>query len=252
MIPPRPTLRCLEEDLKVPIPAIDDPLDEIDHPIIRKAVEQFGERESRHERIRSIDDQVLFKVKVQRWRGAVWVEPELPWLIAAGWRESGSADDFYAALAADGQSARAHYNAAHKRALTTDTYIMDFLPQRDDRLRLQAEAGLRFVRVLESLIPRLLRESLQDGREHRVELDSFGLGIQVRADHGHETYVAIRITGSVPGNVTLVILDIVPGCDRSGWFPEATLPDRPLAGNEQARSNIMDPTAAARLLESES
>ncbi|MFZ0187082.1 MAG: hypothetical protein WAL72_09070 [Streptosporangiaceae bacterium] len=52
-----------------------------------------------HERIAAIDDEVLFKVKVQRWRGAVWVDAGISWLVAAGQREEGSPDDFYASLA---------------------------------------------------------------------------------------------------------------------------------------------------------
>ncbi len=108
---------------------------------------------------------------------------------------------------------------------------------------------MRFVRHLESPIPALVRDSLRDGREHATDLESFTVGVQVRAEHGHETYVAIRITGSVPENLTMVILDIVPGCDPSGWYPEAALPDRHLDPNEQAWSNLMDTTAAAKLLE---
>ena len=46
-----------------------------------------------------------------------------------------------------------------------------------------------------------------------------------------------------------MILDIVPGCDHTGWYPEATLPDRELRANEQAWSNIMDTTVAAKLLD---
>jgi hypothetical protein len=41
---------------------------------------------------------VLFKVKAQRWRGAIWVDAGIPWLVAAGWREEGSPDDFYASV----------------------------------------------------------------------------------------------------------------------------------------------------------
>jgi len=81
----RPTLRCLTDDLKLPVPVMNQPLDEIDHPILAKAREQFTSDEGRHERIRAIDDQILFKVKVQRWRGAVWVERDLPgWSLPAG------------------------------------------------------------------------------------------------------------------------------------------------------------------------
>lgn len=67
----RPTIRCLREDLGLGLPLIDEPLDEIDHPLIKKANEQFAQPTGPRERIRSIDDVVMFKVKVQRWRGAV-------------------------------------------------------------------------------------------------------------------------------------------------------------------------------------
>lgn len=246
---PRPTLRCLRGDLNLPIPPITQPLEEIDHPLLGKVGEQFVDGATSHERIRAVDDQVLLKVKIQRWRGAVWVENGLPWLVAAGKRESGSPDDFYTALAVDARAARARYNADHKPPLTTDTHTVGLLPNRDDRLRYQLEAGVRFVRHLEALIPDLVRDSLRDGREHAAELDTFTLGVQVRADRGHETYVAIRITGSVRDDLTKVILDIVPGCDPTGWYPEAALPDRHLGSNEQAWSNIMDTTAAAKLLD---
>jgi hypothetical protein len=46
-----------------------------------------------------------------------------------------------------------------------------------------------------------------------------------------------------------VILDLVPGCDPDGWYPEASLPERLLGRNEQAWSNIMDTAAAAKLLD---
>lgn len=87
---PRPTLRCLREDLGLPLPAVTIPLDETDHPIVAKTAELFTDTEAKHERIRAIDDQVMFKVKVQRWRGAVWIDADLPWLVAAGRREDGS------------------------------------------------------------------------------------------------------------------------------------------------------------------
>jgi hypothetical protein len=90
--PARPTLRTLRDDLKVPLPSARTPLDELDHPLLVKARELFGDDEAGHERISAIDDEILFKVKVQRWRGAVWTDTDLdlPWLIAAGQREDGS------------------------------------------------------------------------------------------------------------------------------------------------------------------
>ncbi|WP_229375215.1 hypothetical protein [Streptomyces spirodelae] len=60
--PARPTLRCLREDLSLAVPPVTAPLDDIDHPILAKASEQFADEDGKHERIRSVDDQVLFKV----------------------------------------------------------------------------------------------------------------------------------------------------------------------------------------------
>jgi hypothetical protein len=57
----------------------------------------------------------LFQVKTGRWRGAVF--PDEPaddaqdWLAAAGTREEGAPDDFYAALHAQACAARQRYNA---------------------------------------------------------------------------------------------------------------------------------------------
>jgi hypothetical protein len=92
----RPTLRCLRGDLALAVPRADTPLEEISHPLLAKATERFADDQTPHERIAAIDDEVLFKVKAQRWRGAIWVDAGIPWLVAAGWREEGSPEDFYA------------------------------------------------------------------------------------------------------------------------------------------------------------
>jgi hypothetical protein len=67
----RPTLRCLREDLALAVPRADTPLEEISHPLLAKATERFADDQTPHERIAAIDDEVLFKVKAQRWRGDV-------------------------------------------------------------------------------------------------------------------------------------------------------------------------------------
>jgi hypothetical protein len=85
----------LREDLGQAIPRADTPLDEIEHPLLVEAAEQFTDDETSHECIAAIDDRVLFKVKIQRWRGAVWIDGEGgPWLVSAGHREDGLPDDF--------------------------------------------------------------------------------------------------------------------------------------------------------------
>jgi hypothetical protein len=110
------------------VPRADTPLEGISHPLLAKATERFADDQTPHERIAAIDDEVLFKVKAQRWRGAIWVDAGIPWLVAAGWREEGSPEDFYASLAARGKTARARYNAEHSPPLTSTTYIADLRP----------------------------------------------------------------------------------------------------------------------------
>jgi hypothetical protein len=249
----RPTLRCLHDDLKVARPSADVPLDEINHPLLAKTHEQFADPATPHERIAAIDDEVFFKVKVQRWRGAVWTDhPSADvrvWLVAAGWREDGATTDFYAALAASARAARSRRNAGNAQSLTSDTYTWHLLPDDTDRARYRAESAARFERTLAAAVRDLCRASLLDGREHTATVGGAVLGIQVRANQGHETYVAVRIIGSVPSTLAVVVLDLIPGCDLDGWFPEYSLPERPLDPAEQAWSNLMDPTAAAKLLD---
>jgi len=125
------------------------------------------------------------------------------------------------------------------------------LPGPEDHNRYALEAATRFALRLDREVRELVRGSLRDGHEHAVDLAGFRLGVIVRADDGHETYAAIRITGSVPVNLTAMILGRVPGCGTRAWFPEYALPERDLLPAEQVWSNLMDPKAAARLLDEE-
>jgi len=245
----RPTLRCLREDLALPVPRVDTPLDEIAHPLLGKATERFADDQTPQERISAIDDQVLFKVKIQRWRGAVWVDAGLRWLVAAGQREEGSPEDFYTALAARGHSARARHNAEHSPPLSSTTYSEYLLPGREDDLRWRAEAAARTERRLGMTVHDLVRQSLLDGHEHAVMLDGAALGVQVLADQGHETYAAIRIIGSVPRRLVATILSLVPGCQSDAWMSDYAMPERQVASEEQIWSNLMDPAAAAKFLD---
>ncbi|SEP91865.1 hypothetical protein SAMN05216188_101909 [Lentzea xinjiangensis] len=245
----RPTIRCLREELGLGLPPIDEPLDEIDHPLIRKANEQFAQPTGPRERIRSIDDVVMFKVKVQRWRGAVVETGDPSWMVTAGVREAGSRDDFYEALATAAVAARARYNAEHSPPLKTSTFCGQWLASEDDLDRYRAEAAVRMLRVMSETVRRLVCASLLDGHEHAGEVSGAELGVLVRGAEDRGTYVAMRITGSVPDNFVAIALDLVPGCDRDGWYPEFAMPDRPLRPGEQVYSNMMDAQAAARLLE---
>ena len=197
MNPTRPTIRCLREDLGyTKLPPARVALNELEHPLLRKASAQFS-GDGPRERIASVDDNVLFKVKIQRWRGAVWTDSRCPWLVAAGRREDGSPDDFYAALAERGRHARKLYNSDNSPTLTTDTHTDGLLPSPLDEARLRLEDVERHMLRMESCVRRLVVNSLLNGREEREELSGYTLAVLVRAREDHETYVGIRIIGSV-------------------------------------------------------
>ena len=74
-------------------------------------------------------------------------------------------------------------------------------------------------------------------------------GCRRATGRGHETYVAIRIIGSVPRRLVATILSLVPGCELDAWMSDYAMPERAVAPEEQIWSNIMDPLAAAKFTE---
>jgi hypothetical protein len=127
--------------------------------------------------------------------------------------------------------------------------VADLLPGHDDDLRWRAEAAVRTERRLKAVVHDLVRQSLLDGHEHAAMLDGAALGIQILADQGHETYVAIRIIGSVPRRLVATILSLIPGCELDAWMSDYAMPERAVAPEEQIWSNIMDPVAAAKFFD---
>jgi hypothetical protein len=134
-------------------------------------------------------------------------------------------------LSTQAQAARARYNAEHAAPTGTRTYVGHLLPGEDDRKRYALEDATRRVRQLTAVIRSLTCGSLRDGHEHAADFPTFRLGIIVRADDGHETYVAVRVTGTIPEDLVSIILRHVPGCDPELWDAVIRLPERPLFGS---------------------
>ncbi|WP_131745727.1 hypothetical protein [Frankia sp. Cppng1_Ct_nod] len=65
----RPTLRCLQEDLDLPVPPVTRLLEDVEHPLLAKASDQFAEANAKHERIRAIDDTSLVQSHEPHRRG---------------------------------------------------------------------------------------------------------------------------------------------------------------------------------------
>lgn len=82
------------------------PLSELDHPIIRKALESIGDDPTAdlvEGKIHSSTTLLLLEIRTSQWRGAIWRDPEtdVHWLVAAGLAKGGHEDhdDFYKKVA---------------------------------------------------------------------------------------------------------------------------------------------------------
>ncbi len=232
------TLRCLSE-LGVTPPKLPDCIDDIDHPLLRAAQLAWSADKHPTERIASIDDTVLIKCKPNvPWRAAVWeerVDGGLPWLVAAGPRQEGGRDDFYAALARTCTAARKQHNAAGQHLEPgKKTYSKHLLPTDDDRLRLlleRAQHGLRDARASVNALVDQARHApgtAISGHALGADLEAFAYRTDL-----DELYLFIKVAASVPPDVYQVILALaVPGLQAEDWQPLQAGPNRPVGPNE--------------------
>lgn len=253
---PRPTLRCLTDLGWSKPPPISEPLDTLDHVLIRKArhvtdsAPVVGGDAGASQRVGELDDRVYWKVKVDRWRGALHCVPDEEWLVAAGYRREGDPDDFYAELGSTARRRRAEYNELNSRPLLTETYTEWLLPTELDAKRLRAEDALRIIDDLRAEMSDLTRESAATGREATGEGAGCELGVLVRRTEIGEVYAAVRVVAPTPrgSDVHALILDAMPAvADRDGWFLDR-MPERDAQAGELVWSNVIDQDALSALL----
>lgn len=166
--PTRVTQRCLREDLsddwddtydhrmvQLGQAGVDKAVHLLQHKLIRKAVDDFpmsGDVLKERESISGLTDPHFWKVKTDRWRGAVYVERDSgqAWLVAAGLRRAGEKADFYAKFMSDVQRRGAEY-------FLPDQYDRDLLAnERDEACLTERE------KRVSALAVNLLHEALHD------------------------------------------------------------------------------------------
>lgn len=216
----RPTKRCLG-DLGVETPDLGVRLEEIDQPVIVSAQAVPEQRDAGGaERVVALTDRVWFKVKTSDSRAAVielrgtdlpdWVRPSRGawWIGAAGRRQSDSAQrDFYALL---------------QRECTTGRTVSSdhLLPADWDWKRLAAEQAVAWRREMKRMVMRLVATSLKSGHLALVEFRNHRIKALVRAENGHEAYLAIIAEGVPDPQMYALLLDCVPGVAPEAWQPE--------------------------------
>jgi hypothetical protein len=216
----RPTKRCLG-DLGVELPDLGVRLEEIVEPVIVSAQSIPEQRDAGGaERVVVLTDRVWFKVRTSDHRAAVtelrgpdlpdWVRPSRGawWIGAAGRRQADSAQrDFYATL--------------QRECTTGRTVSSDHpLPADWDWKRLAAEQAVAWRREMKSMVVRLIAMSLKSGQLAAGEFRNHRITALVRAENGHEAYLAIIAEGVPEPQMFALLLDCVPGVATEDWQPE--------------------------------
>jgi hypothetical protein len=216
----RPTKRCVA-DLGSPLPDLGVPLEEIDHPVVVSAQSVPEQRDAGGaERVVALSDRVWFKIKTSDHRAAVtelrgeelpeWARPSRGawWIGAAGRRQGDSPQrDFYAAL---------------QRECTTGKTVSSnhLLPTEWDWKRLAAEQAVAWRREMKRMVIGLVAMSLKSGHLAVAEFRKHRIKALVRADNGHEAYLAIIAEGVPDPQMFALLLDCVPGVAPDDWQAE--------------------------------
>lgn len=181
---PRPTIRCLVEDLRIELPDLGTDLGDLDDPWIAELGRISPQSPMGQKRILSIAHPLVYRLRVSSERGATWLDEDgVVWLCAVRRREEGSDDDafkWFAELHQDGR----------------------LLPNEDDRLRDQAEEALRsLARLKEALFDLVDGAHADFGTEHVAALDGWlpSRVITFRGDGLEEIWCAISVR-AVDGN----------------------------------------------------
>ena len=216
----RPTLRALN-DLGLGFPSLDQALEKLDEPLIRKAQDLPSEVSAGGaERVLSLNDRVWFKVKTQDERGAAGEVPgpgehEFPrqgwWLVAAGRRQQDTPKkDFYARLEAECVRAGKGTGGVRSEVL---------LPAEIDYRRWPAERATLAVSAMRALVRKAVVKSAHDGKLWTVTIKQHVIGALVRSQDG-ETYLAVTAEGYYDHRLVAILLDAIPGVPKKDWGAE--------------------------------
>lgn len=215
----RPTLKCLKP-LGLPLPNIENSLEDLEHPLIKKAQDVArGSRSAPGSQapIQKITDGAWLKVKVNDWRGGIIEEspPDVSegpnpgplwWLGMAGRRYRDSPqNDFYASL---------------------PVKAAEFRPTSRDWKRLQAEKAYWRHEADRQMVRSSVWRAYQTGDfqryDHSDGRQHFGIKLTVR--HPDEIYVSLGAHSMFDPRAYALLLSTLPEIPTEHWMAEPSAP----------------------------
>jgi hypothetical protein len=226
----RVTIRCVRDDLGLPLPPVEVSIASLEHPLIAEVRRLAPSAPRGQKRILAVGPALVYRVRHGRWRGATWIEREDRrfWLCAGARREEGSNEDAYEVFAALHRAGR-------------------LLPDDDDRLRDALERNARIIDDAAHVIVPALADAF-DHRDRDLAVQLGGL-VDARlhvAAPGDEVWVAIATQAADGRFVEERLRDVLFGLalEAAGaelWEPRADWPGGELAWFEVARLGLREP-----------
>ena len=225
----RPTIRCLTEDLGLPLPSEDIDLGETDNPLMAETRRVAPRSPEGQKRILAIGDRLVYRVQFSDRRGATWVDEEnqIVWLLGAGGRHEGSPEDAYV-----------NFEELHRAGR--------LMPAPEDYLRDRVEGAARILNRLAGEANEFLREArAQSGIELFVVLvESVEARLYVELTEGlEEIWLAVSTRDRQGRGVNFRLRDAIfvsfeHAAGRAEWEPRADWPTGELHWFEVARLGV--------------
>lgn len=225
----RPTMRCLTEDLGISLPSEDVDLGEIDHPLTAETRRLAPLSPEGQKRVLAIDDRLVYRVQFSDRRGATWVDEEnqIVWLLGAGDRREGSAEDAYV-----------YFEELHRAGR--------LMPTPKDYMRDRVEGAARIItRIAEEAQEFLGQARVRPGTELAVVLvESVEARLYVELTEGlQEIWLAVSTRDRQGCGVNLRLRDLIfvsfeQAAGGAEWEPRADWPTGELHWFEVARLGL--------------
>lgn len=127
---------------------------------------------------------------------------------------------------------------------------LHLLPGDKDWKRFALEQAYAWRIEMKRMVVRLIANSLKSGHAQTAEFRKHHITALVRAENGHEGYLAIMAEGVPDPDMFALLLDCVPGVASDDWQPEPSTVAgmEPLSG-QVIWSTIFPPEVASQVLD---